>query len=568
MRTGDRGAYWIAVLTRTRICRQCVNQQKSHSHIILTSEPVISHGFHREYAILVLYWIIFSFEPVTDVVSFGRRIITSNKSDIFHDISLTVLILTASTSLGVLFRMLDFHETNVVVVFIFSVLLISRMTRGYAYGICSSVISLLLFNWFFTKPYYTLKVNDMTYFITFAIMTFTSIMTSALTTKEKQAAAEAYEREYESNALYQMTNRLTDAEDAAEIADITVKTSSDVLNCNTACICFDENGVPEKTLIQHKSDGTLVRREPTAAEEPGRNGAADTSDSDCQYPIYGKSMVLAVLLVPRDTCSTMSASQTRMLHSIIESAALALERLRSLQAQAKSREEATQERYRSNLLRAISHDIRTPLSGIMGTSEMLMDKLKEENSDYILAQDIYQDAEWLHNLVENILNLTKLRDGKLVLDKKPEAIEEVIGAALMVMEKRIPDRVIDVDIPDEVIMVPMDAKLISQVLVNLLDNASKHTPKDREILISVYTDDEKASIAVADRGTGISEQDLPQLFQMFYTTRSKDSDSRHGVGLGLAICQSIVEAHKGTINAQNRSGGGAVFTFTLPLESD
>ncbi len=464
--------------------------------------------------------------------------------------------------------MLDFHETNVVVVFIFSVLLISRMTRGYVYGICSSVISLLLFNWFFTKPYYTLKVNDLTYFITFAIMTFTSIMTSALTTKEKQAAAEAYEREYESNALYQMTNRLTDAEDAAEIAEIIVKTSSDVLNCNTACICFDENGVPEKTLIQHKSDGTLVRRELTPAEEPGRNGPADTSDSECQYPIYAKNMVLAVLLVPRDTCSTMSASQTRMLHSIIESAALALERLRSLQAQAKSREEATQERYRSNLLRAISHDIRTPLSGIMGTSEMLMDKLKEEDPNYVLAEDIYQDAEWLHNLVENILNLTKLRDGKLVLDKQPEAIEEVIGAALMVMEKRIPDRVIDVDIPDEVIMVPMDAKLISQVLVNLLDNASKHTPKDREILISVKTDDKKARISVADRGTGISEQDLPHLFQMFYTTRSKDSDSRHGVGLGLAICQSIVEAHKGTISAQNRSGGGAVFTFTLPLESD
>ena len=513
------------------------------------------------------------FQPVPDIHSYRRYLINSSRSDIFHDISLTVLILTASTSLGVLFRMLDFHETNVVVVFIFSVLLISRVTRGYAYGICSSVISLLLFNWFFTKPYYTLKVNDMTYFITFAIMTFTSIMTSALTTKEKQAAADAYEREYESNALYQMTNYLTDAEDAAAIAEITVKTSSDVLNCNTACICFDENGIPEKTPIQHKSDGTIVRRELSETEELPKNaelmsGDVEILEHDYQYPIYGKSMILAVLRIPRDICSTMSASQTRMLHSIIESAALALERLRSLQAQAKSREEATQERYRSNLLRAISHDIRTPLSGIMGTSEMLMDKLKEEDTNYILAQDIYQDAEWLHNLVENILNLTKLRDGKLVLNKQPEAMEEVIGAALMVMEKRIPDRIIDVDIPEDVIMVPMDAKLISQVLVNLLDNASKHTPKDREILISVQTDDKIASVSVADRGTGIPEQDLPHIFQMFYTTRSNDPDSRHGVGLGLAICQSIIEAHEGSISVQNRSGGGAVFTFTLPLGED
>ena len=107
----------------------------------------------------------------------------------------------------------------------------------------------------------------MTYFITFAIMTFTSIMTSTLTTKEKQAAAEAHEREYESNALYQMTNHLSDAEDASAIAEITVKASSDVLNSNTACICFDENGTPEKSFIQHKSDGIIIRRELTNPEE-------------------------------------------------------------------------------------------------------------------------------------------------------------------------------------------------------------------------------------------------------------------------------------------------------------
>ena len=439
----------------------------------------------------------------------------------------------------------------------FSVLLISRVTRGYAYGICASVISLLLFNWFFTKPYYTLKVNDMTYFITFAIMTFTSIMTSTLTTKEKQAAAEAHEREYESNALYQMTNHLSDAEDASAIAEITVKASSDVLNSNTACICFDENGTPEKSFIQHKSDGTIIRRELTNPEELKRrmeimNDSSETIGNECCYPIYGKSMILAVLRVPLDTCSTMSPSQAMMLHSIIESAALAFERLRSLQAQAKSREEATQERYRSNLLRTISHDIRTPLSGILGTSEMLMDKLKQEDSNYILARDIYQDAEWLHNLVENILNLTKLRDGKLVLDKQTEAIEEVIGAALMVMEKRFPDRVFDVDIPDEVIVVPMDARLITQVMVNLLDNASKHTPADKQILISVISDVEKVSISVADRGTGISEQDLPNIFQMFYTTRSKGADTRNGVGLGLAICQSMPALQEKIFNQKNR----------------
>ncbi len=487
-----------------------------------------------------------------------------------RDIVLSVLILAASTLIGFFFRQCELHETNVVVVYIFSVLLISRFTRGYVYGIAASVVSLLLFNWFFTEPYFTLKVHDMTYLITFAIMMFTSIVTSTLTTKVKQAAENAREREKESNALYQMTNHLTDAEDAEAIAQIAVMTTSEVLGCNTACVCFDEQGVPEKTFIQRKEDGSLIRRDLQDADElrrrmKGLHGAVDMTQRDCLYPIYGKSMILAVLRIPKDVGATMTASQTRMLHSIIESAALALERLRSLRAQARSREEATQERYRGNLLRAISHDIRTPLSGIMGTSEMLIDATGQSDPRYALAEDIYRDAQWLHGMVENILNLTRLQDGKLALNKQPEAVEEVVGAALLAMEKRTPGRVIDVEMPDQVVMVPMDARLVSQVLINLLDNADKHTLKERPITISVRVDAQTVTITVADRGSGIAESDLPHIFQMFYTTGGRSPDSRRGVGLGLAICQSIVEAHGGTIRAENREGGGAAFTFTLPV---
>ncbi len=236
-----------------------------------------------------------------------------------------------------------------------------------------------------------------------------------------------------------------------------------------------------------------------------------------------------------------------------------------LQEQAQSREEITQERYRGNLLRAISHDIRTPLSGIMGTSEMLMDATEQGDPRYALAENIYRDAQWLHGMVENILNLTRLQDGKLALHKQPEAVEEVIGAALLAMEKRTPGRAIDVEMPDHVVMAPMDARLVSQVLINLLDNAHKHTPKEQPITISVCADEETVTITVADRGSGIAECDLPHIFQMFYTTCRRSPDSKRGVGLGLAICQSIVEAHGGSIRAENRKGGGAAFTFTLPV---
>lgn len=492
------------------------------------------------------------------------------KNTIIFDIIVTILSLTISTFLGVLFKELNVHETNVVVVYIFSVLVVSRITKGYAYGIISSVISLLLFNWFFTEPYYTFKVNDMTYLITFAIMTFTSVVISALTTKVKQSAINAKEKEAESNALYQMTNHLTDAEDAESIAQIVVKATTDILLCNTACICFDENGNPGKTFFQSKENGEIIRRELNDGKElrariEKLHGNVDVTKTDYYYPIFGKTTILAVLSIPTPIAESMTESQTRMIHAVIESASMALERLRSLSEQAKSREETEQERYRGNLLRAISHDLRTPLSGIMGTSEMLMGRTEESDSRYALAKDIYKDAEWLHGLVENILNLTKLQDGKLILKKRLEAVEEVIGAALMVMEKRIPDRNIGVEMPENVVMAPMDARLISQVLVNLLDNATKHTENGCEIIISVKTECDTVFISVADNGNGIAKKDLPHIFQKFYTTSTKGADSKRGVGLGLAICQSIVEAHGGKIYAENRKEGGAKFTFTLPM---
>ncbi len=192
------------------------------------------------------------------------------------------------------------------------------------------------------------------------------------------------------------------------------------------------------------------------------------------------------------------------------------------------------------------------------------------DSRYVLAVDIYKDADWLHSLVENILSLTRLQDGKFVLNKQMEAVEEVIGVAVAAIAKRGAGNTKRLaHIPDNVLLIPMDAKLIEQVLVNLLDNAVKHTPPENEISIIVHEDREKklAEFIVADRGSGIAEADLPHVFQMFYTTHGKEPDAQRGVGLGLAICESIITAHGGTIAVKNRSdGAGAEFTFTLPME--
>ncbi|MEZ4358034.1 MAG: DUF4118 domain-containing protein [Eubacteriales bacterium] len=502
--------------------------------------------------------------------------IRANYNKTIQYILILLCCIAASTGVGWLFRYLNFPKTNIVVVYILSVLLTARFTKGYIYGIVASIIATGTFNYFFTQPYYTFSVNDPTYLITFAIMTLTAIITSTLTSKVKQNALEAEQKEAEASALYRLTNRLTDAKDISDIASIAVNTISDILGCRAACLCFDRDGEPEHNFIQQQDSKRQIHRRVDDAAALKRSMETLRTDYEADHefydwPIYGREAILGVLRIPKKTAANMTAMQNRLLHSMLESMALAMDRFRSAQQRAESNEEALKERYRSNLLRAISHDLRTPLSGIMGTAEMLMDMTKRKDERYELAEGIYKDADWLHSLVENILNLTRLQEGRLVLDKQLEAIEEVVGVAVAAIAKRTPGREITVQIPDEVLLVPMDARLIEQTLVNLLDNAVKNTPPDKEISICVKEDKEHAVavFSVMDFGSGISEVDLPHIFQMFYTRHGRRADAQYGVGLGLAICESIVSAHGGNIKAQNRSDGqGAEFVFTLPMKGE
>lgn len=498
------------------------------------------------------------------------------KKAVFQGLFCAAALVVAATGIGWAFRLLQFPETNIVVVYILSVILTARFTDGYLWGILATLLSTCAFNIFYTQPYYTLSVDDPTYLITFAIMAITSIITSALTSKAKEMTAEAIRNGQESSALYYLTSHLADAESTDGIAGITVETVSRIMDCKAACLCFDDQGKPEHTFIQQKAESDQIRRSvsnPYEIQHRMENLRTDyyAGEEFYDWPIYGSESVLGVLRIPKTRAEGMTDQQKKLLHSMLESTAMAMDRLRVMKERIRSREEANQERYRGNLLRAISHDLRTPLAGIMGTSEMIMDMTDKSDTRYALADGIYKDADWLHALVENILSLTRLQDGRLTLHKEQEPVEEVIGAAVVAMEKRAPEREIAVHIPDELLMVPMDARLIGQVLTNLLDNAVKHTQPEEDISVTVFKDLERktAVFTVSDRGTGIAAQDLPNIFQMFYTTKGKGPDAKRGIGLGLAICDSIVTAHGGTISARNQENGkGAVFTFTLPLEEN
>ena len=392
---------------------------------------------------------------------------------------------------------------------------------------------------------------DPDYLVTFAVMTTVSLLTSALTSRVKKSVLEIALREKETQALYVLTNRLSETESTEEIARVTVESIRDVFQTRAELIWFDDSGISETALTQRLED---------------TDGDCLTDGENCIWPINGRESRLGLLRIPAEAGQQLGKNQKKLLWSMLECAALAVDQFRAAQERLRYREESEHERYRGNLLRAISHDLRTPLSGIMGTSEMIRDMSREDDPRHALAQGIWDDADWLRSLVENILNLTRLEDGRLVLQKQPEAVEEIIANALEHIAKRAPEREIGVDIPEDLLLVPMDARLIVQVLVNLLDNAIKHTAPEREIRIAVQRDGTDAVFCVADRGDGISPEDLPYIFRTFYTSRHNRADAKRGIGLGLAICDAIVKAHGGTIRAENRTDGGALFRFTLPME--
>lgn len=482
-------------------------------------------------------------------------------------------LLLSAAGIGYLLRDLGLPEANIVIVFFLAVLLTSLLISSYVFAILASVLAAFVFNFLFTEPYFSFAVNAPSYIITLFIMSIAALLTSMVTFHAKKNERNAKEREQESRALYALTNLLTDAKTFPEITELAADTISKSVCAGAACLCFDENGKPEDSYVQCLPGQTVRRR----TEDPsGILQSLDDLEAGVvvgpefyDWPIYVKDSILGLIRLPKEKAQRLSPAQIRILRSMIESTALAMDRFQASQQRIRLHEETVQERYRVNLLRAISHDLRTPLAGMMGTSEMLLGMTDSADPRRSLMEGIYKDAGWLHSLVENILSLTRLQDGMLIISKQLEAAEEILGGAARYVMRHHPGYDIEVHAPEELFLVPMDAKLISQTLINLLENAVKHTDAPGEICVSVEEDKEnrKAVFSVRDRGSGIRSADLPHIFELFYTSHAKESDSRKGVGLGLAICDTIVKAHGGTIWARNRTDGrGAEFVFSLPLE--
>nr|WP_275299016.1 sensor histidine kinase KdpD [Clostridium sp. YIM B02500] len=488
------------------------------------------------------------------------------------------LIMIISTMISLFIDYIGFREANVIMIFILGVIIVNMKTRGYLLGFICSIISIFLFNFLFTDPRYSLEVYDKSYLVTFPIMLIVTFTIGTLTSKIQREAQNSLARENTTQILYRVSRKLLSATGTADVVGIGIKYLSRLLERTVICYLVQENKLTTPfiyTATKGEKDRTLLNKEEEAVaywtllndKESGAGTNTFYGAKGYYMPLKSHNKVLGVLGV---SCITgnLKPEQKFIFETVASQIYIALDREILAETQKNSKLEIESERLRSNLLRSISHDLRSPLAGIKGaistiieTGELLSKDTKDE-----LFQGIYDDTEWLIRLVENLLSMTRFEGGNMKIKKNLELVEEVVYEAVQRTSKRLKDHEIKVTVPEDVIMLSMDGNLIEQVLINLFDNAIKFTPKEALIEVKVYEEVGDVIFEVIDDGIGILEEILPHIFDRFFTNGDKISDSRRGVGLGLAICKSIVEGHGGKISAQNKDEGGAIFRFNIPKE--
>ena len=492
-----------------------------------------------------------------------------------RDYFLTVFIFAVCTFIGLLFQKLKFTDTNIVTIYILGVLVTSIVTDGYLCSIAGSFLSVVLFRFFLTEPRMSFHTYAVGYPVTFFIMLISSVLTGALAAKLKTHAKMSAQLAFRTQVLFDTDRLMQKAQGETEILDVTCTQLIRLLNRNITAYVVENGTLSGGKLFSEEKEDTedfLIPEEQRIArwvyENRQRAGASTQyfPQAKCLYlAIRNGNSVYGVIGIPLQE-EILDSFEYSILLSVINECALAMENAKNATEKEKNAVLAKNEQLRADLLRAISHDLRTPLCSISGNADMLLSNSNrlDETTKHQIYTDIYDDSEWLIGVVENLLSITRLNDGRLKFKFTDQLLDEVISESLRHISRKHDDYKIVADC-EELVLTRMDVRLIIQVLVNLIDNAIKYTPSGSVICILGIKKDGKAQISVEDDGPGIPEEMKPHIFEMFYTGKTTVMDSHRSLGLGLALCHSIIEAHNGTLILTDHDPHGCNFIFTLPL---
>lgn len=464
---------------------------------------------------------------------------------------------------------------DVVMVYLLGIVTVAlRFGRGPS--LAAAVLSVLAFDFLFVPPYFSFAVSDFQHFVTFAVMFVVALVISSLTERVREQAQVARAKEQRTASLYAMSRELAATRATKNLASVATRHIQDVFDAKTAVVLEATDGKLEPVAV---GAGAFEpdEKERAVVDWVFRHGkpAGLTTDtlpaaSALYVPLREARGCVGVLgVMPSDKRRFVDPEQRALLDVFAGQVASALERARLADEAQQATVQMEAERLRSSLLSSVSHDLRTPLSVITGSASALMESeaplRPEARLDLVVT--IHEEAQRLNRLVRNLLDMTKIASGAVKVNKEWQPLDAVIGAALGRVEDQLGGRKVDVRLPPEVPLVPIDAVLIEQVLINLLENAAKYTPPDSPIDVTARAEEGTVVIEVADRGPGIPAEHATHVFEKFYRL-PRDGTRGGGAGLGLAICRGIVEAHGGTIAALDRDGGGALFRFTIPIEGE
>lgn len=461
-----------------------------------------------------------------------------------------------------------FDLANIVMLFLLAVVLVAvRYGRGPA--VFASFLSVAAFDFFFVPPRFSFAVSDVQYLLTFAVMLAVGLITGQLTAGLKYQARVATHRESRVRALYEMAQELSGALMPEQIAQICYRFVEYGFDARAALLLADPDNRLLPPLDANDKASTVDLGIAQWAYDHNQEAGLGTDtlpgSAVLYLPLQAPMRVRGVLAIePQRSRRLMVPEQRRLLDTSCRLIAIALERVHFVEVAQNTTVQMESERLRNSLLAALSHDLRTPLTVLIGLADSLASARPPlADAQQETAGSIRDEARRMNALVGNLLDMARLQSGEVRLDRQWQPLEEVVGTSLRLMAAQLARHTITVRLPGDLPLLEFDAVLMERVLCNLLENAAKYVPAGGEIGISAHAREDTAEIWVEDNGPGLRPGSEEEIFKKF--NRGANQSTTTGVGLGLAICRAILDAHHGKIRAENRPQGGARFVMTLPL---